>query len=193
MTDYIGLGVVAKYFPLRKVQSILRETGKSSVRQLDLPAHVVVYYVIALALYMQASYRELLRCLLEELQWLIEPTVSVRVTDKSGISRALTRLGWEPLKALYESVVMPIAEQRTRDAWYRQRRLVSLSGSTLDVADTAENEEAFERPGASRGASAYCRSGLWRCWRTARTCYGLRRWRAATPKRRRWPNAFPPP
>jgi hypothetical protein len=30
-----------------------------------------------------------------------------------------------------------------------------LDGSTLDVADTAENEAAFGRPGASRGASAY--------------------------------------
>jgi hypothetical protein len=32
---------------------------------------------------------------------------------------------------------------------------VSLDGSTLDVADTADNEKAFGRPGASRGASAY--------------------------------------
>jgi Transposase DDE domain len=46
-------------------------------------------------------------------------------------------------------------EKRTRGAWYRQWRLVSLDGSTLDVADTAENEQAFGRPGASRGSSAY--------------------------------------
>jgi hypothetical protein len=32
---------------------------------------------------------------------------------------------------------------------------VSLDGSTLDVADTAENEKAFGRPGASRGFSAF--------------------------------------
>jgi hypothetical protein len=52
-------------------------------------------------------------------------------------------------------VVAPIAEKRTKGAWYRQWRLVSLDGSTLDVADTAENEKAFGRPGASRGASAF--------------------------------------
>jgi hypothetical protein len=32
---------------------------------------------------------------------------------------------------------------------------VSLDGSTLDVADTAENDQAFGRPGASRGSSAF--------------------------------------
>ena len=61
----------------------------------------------------------------------------------------------EPIKRLYQAVVAPIAEKRTRSAWYQQWRLVSLDGSTLDVADTAENEQAFGRPGASRGASAY--------------------------------------
>src|SRR5208282_1644445 len=70
------------------------------------------------------------------------------------ISQARSRLGTEPLKKLYETVVTPIAEKQTRGAWYRQWRLVSLDGSTLDVADTAENDRAFGRPGASRGSSA---------------------------------------
>jgi hypothetical protein len=65
ITDYISLGVIAKTFPLWKVQAVLKATGNASVRQRDLPAHVMVYYVIALALYMQSSYREVLRCLLE--------------------------------------------------------------------------------------------------------------------------------
>jgi hypothetical protein len=43
----------------------------------------------------------------------------------------------------------------TRGAWYRQWRLVSLDGSTLDVADEAANAAAFGRPGSSRGDSAY--------------------------------------
>jgi hypothetical protein len=115
----------------------------------------VVYYVIALALYMRSSYREVLRCLLEGVQWLLHPSTPIKVAGKSGISQARSRLGAEPLKKLYEAVVAPIAEKRTRGAWYRHWRLASLDGSTLDVADTAENEQAFGRPGASRGSSAY--------------------------------------
>jgi hypothetical protein len=63
LTDYISLGVLAKTFPRARVDQVLTTTGKASVRQRELPAHVVVYYVIALAIYMQASYREVLRCL----------------------------------------------------------------------------------------------------------------------------------
>jgi hypothetical protein len=106
---------------------------------------VVVYYVIALALYMRSSYREVLRCLLEGVPWLLNPSVAVKVAGKSGISQARSRLGSEPLKRLYESLVVPIAEKRTQGAWYRQWRLVSLDGSTLDTADTVENEKAFGR------------------------------------------------
>jgi hypothetical protein len=134
---------------------VLSKTGTASVRQRDLPAQVVVYYVIALALYMQSSYREVLRCLLEAVQWLRDPSVGVRVAGKSGISQARTRLGWEPLRQLHDELVKPVAVRSTRGAWYRNWRLVSLDGSTLEVADEKANEDAFSRPGASRGSSAY--------------------------------------
>jgi hypothetical protein len=155
ITDYISLGVVAKTFPLATVKAILAANGRDSIRQRDLPAHVVVYYVIALALYMQSSYREVLRCLLEGIQWLLNPRVKIKVTGKSGISQARTRLGVEPLRQLHDEVVRPIAVEKTKGAWYRRWRLVSLDGSTLDVADERCNEEAFGRPGARRGKSAY--------------------------------------
>lgn len=155
ITDYISLGVIAKFFPVDKVRQVLTDTKRASLRERDLPAHVVVYYVIALALYMRSSYREVLRCLLEGVQWLLDPSATVKVAGKSGISQARSRLGPEPLRKLYQALVAPIAEKRTKGAWYRQWRLISLDGSTLDVADTEENEKAFGRPGASRGASAF--------------------------------------
>ena len=52
-------------------------------------------------------------------------------------------------------MVKPIAVKATKGAWYAGWRLVSLDGSTLDVADEKGNDEAFGRPGASRGESAY--------------------------------------
>jgi hypothetical protein len=155
LTDYLSLGVLAKAFPRARVDQVLATTGKGSVRERELPAHVVVYYVIALAIYMQASYREVLRCLLEGLQWLAGPGVPLKVTGKSGISQARTRLGSVPLQQLHDEVVGPIARKETRGAWYRDWRLVALDGSTFDVADTRENVKAFTRPAASRGTSAY--------------------------------------
>lgn len=155
MTDFISLGVLTKTFPLAVIQAVLGSTGKASMRQRELPAHVVVYYVIALALYMQSSYREVLRCLFEGIQWLLGPGAIVKVAGKSGISQARTRLGWEPLQQLHDEVVKPIAVESTKGAWYRIWRLVSIDGSTLDTADEKDNERTFGRPSASRGSSAF--------------------------------------
>ena len=52
VTDYVSLGVLATMVPRSRVDAVLAATGCASRRQRDLPAHVVVYYVIALALYM---------------------------------------------------------------------------------------------------------------------------------------------
>jgi len=155
ITDYISLGVVAKWFPRSTVDRVLARSGRASRRQRNLPAHVVVYYVIALALYMQVSYREVLRCLLEGLAWLQGPDRPRQVAGNSGISQARTRLGAEPLEQLHDEAVRPLAKRQTKGAWYRDWRLVSLDGSSLDVADEERNREAFGRPGASRGASAF--------------------------------------
>jgi Insertion element 4 transposase N-terminal/Transposase DDE domain len=154
LSDHISLGVLARTFPLDRVRQILTETGKASARERDLPARVMVYYAIALALYMGSSTREVLRCLLEGLRWLWGAE-AVRVAGKSGISQARTRLGAAPLRRLYEQAVRPVATPATRGAWYRRWRPVSLDGSRLDVADTEENCRVFGRPEASRGASAY--------------------------------------
>lgn len=155
LADQITTGVLARTFPAHTVRRILAATGKGSVRQRGLPAHVVVYYVIALALYLPVSCREVLRCLLSGLHWLKDPRADWPVVGKSGISQARTRLGVEPIQRLYEETVRPLATRKTKGAWYRRWRLVSLDGSTLDLCDTNENEQAFGRPSASRGRSAF--------------------------------------
>ncbi len=154
LRDHISLGVIARAVPPERVRQVLAETGRASERERDLPARVVVYYAIALALYMGSSTREVLRCLLEGLRWLWGAE-AVKVAGKSGISQARSRLGEAPLRRLYDEVVRPIAIRASRGAWYRDWRLVSLDGSCLDVADTGANRAAFGSPGASRGESAF--------------------------------------
>src|SRR4029453_16675349 len=118
LSDHISLGVIAKTVPIEEVRQVLAETGKASERERDLPAHVMVYYAIALALYMTSGTREVLRCLLEGLRWLWGAE-AVKVAGKSGISQARTRLGEAPLRRLYEQVVHPVATHATKGAWYR--------------------------------------------------------------------------
>ena len=155
ITDFISLGVIAKTFPLAKVHEILAETGKASIRQRELPAHVMVYYVIALALYMDCPCREVLRCLLEGLRWLKDSAAPIKPTGKSGISQARTRLGAEVTRRLHDETVKPVATPATKGAWFKHWRLVSLDGSTLETPDEPELDAAFGRPGVSHGESAY--------------------------------------
>ena len=155
ITDFISLGVLTQAFPAATISAALASTGKASVRERGLPAQVVVYYVMALALFMRSSYVEVLRCLPEGIQWLRDPGSKVRIVGKSGISQARTRLGSEPLRQLHDQLVKPVAVAGTQGAWFRGWRLVSLDGSSLDVADNQANEKAFERPGSSRGHTAY--------------------------------------
>ena len=155
VSDYVTLGVVARMFPAERVEASLRETGKASQRQRDLPAHVVVYYVIALALFSQTSCREVLRCLLEGVRWLRGANMDLKVAGKSGISQARSRLGWQPLQKLHDELVHPIATEETQGAWFHGWRVVSLDGSTLDIPDDPANEAEFGRPSTSRGTAAF--------------------------------------
>jgi hypothetical protein len=153
--EQLSIGALFKTFPLAKVKAILRAEGKESLRERALPNHVVVYYVLMLALFMDDSYREVMRRLLEGFKHARRSRNGVKLLGKSGISQARTRLGHGALKRLYEEIVRPVATEKTRGAWYKKWLVVSLDGSTLDVADTPENDEEFGRNEGDRGSSAF--------------------------------------
>jgi len=155
ITDCISLGVIAKTFPLPALGPALSKTGKASLRERDLPGaggcllrhSTGAVHAIVLSRGIALSA--------ESSPVAARSVGRQRVAGKSGISQARTRLDWEPLRQLHDELFKPVAARSTRGAWYRGWRLVSLDGSTFDVAGEKANEEAFSRPGASRGESAY--------------------------------------
>src|SRR3712207_4336901 len=155
ISDHVTLGVLTATVPAALIDAVLADTGRASQRQRQLPARMVVYYVMALALYAQASYQEVLRCLLEGVRWLRLAGMDVAIADKSAITKARVRLGSAPLQELFERVARPFALPDTPGAWYGGRRLVSLDGTTIDLPDTPDLEERFGRPTASRGQSGF--------------------------------------
>ena len=152
--DAISIGVLTRTYPVSRIKAVLKATETESIRERALPAHVMVYYVLALTLCMHSSYEAVLGWLVEGLQWLLSPK-EWKMPRKSAITKARQRVGWKPLKQLYEEMAQPVVQKETVGAWYRGWRVVSLDGSTLEVADTKANEKAFGRPGASRGTAAY--------------------------------------
>jgi hypothetical protein len=150
LSDHISIGVLTRVFPPDLVDAVVAEAGRVERRQRLLPARVVVYYVLAMTLFADSSYEEVMRQLVEGLAWASDWQRTWDVPSRVAIAKARRRLGREPLELLFGAVASPLAGQATRGAFYRELRLMSIDGTCLDVADTAENDAEFGRPGSSR-------------------------------------------
>lgn len=153
--DHVNLGALTHLVPRETIQEVLEATGRESQRQVKLPAQVMVYYVLAMTLFMSVSCDEVLRLLLEGLRPLLPDGQRLQMATSSAVSQARHRLGVEPLRRLYERLVHPLATSQTPGADFHGLIPVSIDGTTFDVADTLSNEETFGRPPASRGHTAF--------------------------------------
>jgi hypothetical protein len=151
---HIDLDALTTAFPVNDVERVLEETSRLSQRNRKLPAPTMVYLVIALGLMVSTGAKEVLRRLLDrvrEREWF----GGLPLASEAAICKARRRLGYEPLRTLFDRVAVPIARRRTRGAWFRGRRLVSLDGSTLQVQDSVANERAFGRPATAKRPAAW--------------------------------------
>ena len=145
-----GLGLLTWVYPPGLVDRVVAACGRTEQRRRLLPARVVVYFVLGLALFSPAPYLEVLRHLTDGLRagglW-----GNWRIPAKSSLFRARGRLGSEPLRVLFAATVRPLADEETPGAFWRGLRLTAVDGTCWDVADTAANDQGFGRPGNTRG------------------------------------------
>src|SRR5680860_1219635 len=151
LSDHVALGLLTRTFPPQLVDAVVAAAGREQQRSRLLPARLVVYYVLAMALFSQAGYEEVMRNLVEGLSWESGWRRKWTVPSKSAIFQARARLGAASLEALFERGCVPLATPDTPGAFYRDWRLVSMDGTCLDVADTPDNDAEFGRPGSGRG------------------------------------------
>lgn len=151
LSDHISIGVLTRTYPPELVDRALAECSRLEQRKRLLPARTMVYYAMALALFAEGSYEEVMRNLVEGLDWQSGWQRPWKVPSKVAISKARARLGAGPLRALFEQVARPLAAPSSEDAFCCRLRLMAIDGTTFDLADTEANEAAFGRPGSSRG------------------------------------------
>lgn len=155
LADHLAVAYLAMNCPLQRVREVLEGCGAQSKRRRDLPAEVLVFYVMALCLYRKTAYEEVLRVVVEGLRAIYGDAIGQTVPSKAAISQGRSRLGAAPLQRLYEQQVKPVGPPGMAGVWYRGLRVMGLDGSTLDVADEVGNAEYYGYPAASRGASAF--------------------------------------
>jgi hypothetical protein len=114
LADRVALGVLIRTFPPELVDRVLAQTGRVERRHRLLPARLMVYYVLGLALFSGMGSVEVLRWLVEGLResagWRHprEPWRSWQVPAKSALIQARARLGSEPLQVLFNQAARPL-------------------------------------------------------------------------------------
>lgn len=151
LSDLVSVGLLTRVFPPEVVEAAVVESGRKEQRHRSLPARVMAYFAVGMALHSEGSYEDVLGLMTDGLAWSLPEAEPVRLPSKSAIFQARERLGAEPVKALFERVAVPLATEATPGAFLAGRRLVAIDGTTLDVADTAVNDEHFGRPGVNKG------------------------------------------
>jgi len=151
LSDRIAIGVLTSIYPPELVDRVVAEAGRTQQRQRLLPARVVVWLVLAMALFSGQAYEVVARLLAGGLGWARRWQQWYRVPSTPAIAKARVRLGAEPLRRLFVEVARPLATPDTKGAWYRGWRLLAIDGTCLDVADTPANQAAFGRPRTHRG------------------------------------------
>jgi Insertion element 4 transposase N-terminal/Transposase DDE domain len=150
LTDWVSLGVLAAFVPRDLVDDAVAAAGKQARRSDGkLPPHVMVYFVMALALFADDDYEEVAARLTETLTAWGCWDGSWSVPTSGGISQARQRLGYEPLKELFRQVAVPVAEELTAGAFLGPWRLMAIDGFEWDAPDTPENAAAFGFSGAA--------------------------------------------
>ncbi|MDE2612122.1 MAG: IS4 family transposase, partial [Burkholderiales bacterium] len=75
---------------------------------------------------------------------------------KAAISSLRIRIGAQPLADLVRRCCVPLADAAIHPgAFYRGLRLVGIDGSTFELADETDNDEAFGRRGGRQGPAGY--------------------------------------
>lgn len=155
LTDHLALGVLTGLIHRDIVDDVIRECGKREKRSRLLPAHVVMYYVLALNLFFGEAYEEVMRQLVNGLRFLGNWRANWEVPSTSAISQARTRLGEAPMKLLFERIAVPMARAGIRGAWLRGLRVMAIDGLVLDVPATPDNDKEFGHSGNATASSPF--------------------------------------
>ncbi len=155
LSDWISLGVLASWVPRDEVEDAVEAAGKTAKRKGGkLPPQVMVYFVMALALFADEDYEEVWARLTETLAGWGGFGDDQALVTTGGLAQARQRLGHEPVKGTFELVAAPVATLDTPGAFLGNWRKMSIDGLEWDLPDTAANAAEFGYPGAGGGGRA---------------------------------------
>ncbi|GAA2900464.1 hypothetical protein GCM10010517_66090 [Streptosporangium fragile] len=145
LADHLSIGILISAFPAPLLDEVVQITGCADRRRRALPVRLTIYYVLALCMFPDRNYDEVMRLLLNGLAWHSRWTRSWEPPSTSAISRARARLGAEPLRVLFRRTAGPGPQARAAAPGPAGLRPVTMDGTTLTVPETRDNA-AFGYP-----------------------------------------------
>jgi hypothetical protein len=132
------------------VEEALALAGTATIRRRRLPADQVLWLVIGMALMRQRPIERVV----DELGIAL-PDKKGTLVAKSGVTQARQRLGEEPLAYLFATTAAEWATRSVQAHRWRELLVYGLDGTTMRVADSPQNREAFGGQQTHRGPSGY--------------------------------------
>jgi transposase IS4-like protein/DDE family transposase len=154
LTDAVGIGTLTRLVPRELVDEVVVSLGRKELRKNKLPARVMVYFVMAMALFYGDGYEEVMRKLAAGLQYLGTWRREWTMPSPGGLCQARQRLGPDVMRELYERLSAPCAMRSTAGAWLAGRRLMALDGFGMEAPDSEENAAYFGYAG-KKGRCAF--------------------------------------
>lgn len=144
------LGELTRIVPFEMVDAALAATGRVQKRVRALPSRVVVYLLLAAALFADCGYRQVWARLIAGLDGL--PAAS---PTPAALAAARRRIGAAPLAALFDLLRGPATGPAMRGVWWHGRLVTALDGSILGCPDTPANLSVYRKGGGPRGPTGY--------------------------------------
>ncbi|MET7766989.1 transposase domain-containing protein, partial [Streptomyces sp. NPDC005393] len=144
------LGELTRIVPFEMVDEVLAETGRTQQRIRDLPSRVVVYLLLAGALFPGIGWRQVWQRLTAGLEGL-----QTAAPTAGALAQARRRVGTGPLHRLFDLLRGPAAGIGTMGAWWRGLLVCAVDGTLMAVPDSPANRAEFTKHRGNNGGAGY--------------------------------------
>ena len=145
------LGELTRYLPFELVDDVLERTGAAQKRMRALPSRVGMYFVLAMTLFPGLGYLRVWGKLTAALEDLGLPRPS-----EKALRDLRRRIGVAPVRALFETIAVPLAPPQVPGVAYRGMRTVAFDGlNSVKVPDRDRNRSGLGKTMTALGRAGY--------------------------------------
>lgn len=130
------------------IEQALSDSGRTGQKTCVLSHRTMLWVVLAMGLLTHLPIRQVYKHARRMIG-------GEKTPSRSNLCEGRQRLGVEPVRAVFEQVVRPLATPTTPGAFYQGLRLMGIDGTVQDTPDTPANAARFERSSGGRGEGAF--------------------------------------